>query len=381
VYVAYGLPYPNQRAIHHTAQLVNSPWVTPTASASANLVIGQSPGGVDDLGREIAPRDMFGYRITDPTVAGPKVKVGLVGGVHANETLGNFALEGLVNFLVSDDLAAAILRKYADFYVYPMANPDGRFAGYNRSTVEHESLDPNRAWDPPNYGGLDDIKLVGDALLADTGGGVDYFIDFHSTVVGKSGHYANIPFDAWSDPFWLAFLQREPTVATQGAALVDLTGVRFGRVELGAQFTATFETQFIAGENIDRFHTLGENLGRAWREVLATPADFNFDGTLDGEDWLLLLAGAESDLSDLSPVEAYAHGDLDGDGLNNVIDFGLFKTAYESAHGVGSFAQLFVNVPEPAALLLFVLGTSAAGVACRYRTPRPGTPAEAEITS
>ena len=60
----------------------------------------------------------------------------LVGGVHANETLGNFTLEGLVDFLVSDDLEAAQLRRYAEFYVYPMANPDGRYAGYNRSTVQ-----------------------------------------------------------------------------------------------------------------------------------------------------------------------------------------------------------------------------------------------------
>ena len=92
-------------------------------------------------------------------------------GVHANETLGNFTLEGLVDFLVSDDLEAAQLRRYAEFYVYPMANPDGRFAGYNRSTVQRVNVDPNRAWNPPNY--FDPDERVAAAVGHCRGGRVD----------------------------------------------------------------------------------------------------------------------------------------------------------------------------------------------------------------
>ena len=142
VWVAYGLPYPASRVASHTAQLVTNPWVSPTTSGNSALVIGQSPGGIDDLGRSIAPQDMFGYKISDLSEPGPKKKIALVSGVHSNETLGNYTLEGLVDFLVSDEWEAAVLRRYADFYVYPLANPDGRFAGYNRSTVQRESPRP-----------------------------------------------------------------------------------------------------------------------------------------------------------------------------------------------------------------------------------------------
>lgn len=356
VYVAYGLPYSYGRVVSHTAQVATSPWVTSTISGNASLVIGQSPGGIDDLGRVVAARDMFGYKITDTSTSAPKKKIALTSGVHANETLGNFTLEGLVNFLLSDDLQASILRKYADFYVYPMANPDGRFAGYNRSTVQHVTFDPNRFWQSPNYNGMSDIKVVGDALLADTAADVDYFIDLHSTVVGTDGHFGYLHPDYQADPFWLSFLQLEPSVNTNNASLIDLTAQKFGRDELNAEFTMTLETQYIAGENVSRFHTMGENIGLAFEQVLSMFADLDFDGELDEQDWLLFIAGSETNLSGLTPIEAYQAGDLDGDGKNSIADFGLFKDAYIVANGLSGFESLFIQVPEPSTFVFVLLG-------------------------
>ncbi|MGI9429892.1 MAG: M14-type cytosolic carboxypeptidase [Bythopirellula sp.] len=359
VYVAYGLPYSYGRMTSHTSQLVSSPWVSPTGSGNSSLVIGQSPGGTDDLGRAIAARDMFGYKITDSSVTGPKQKIAVISGVHSNETLGNYTLEGLVNFLTGDDFEAAQLRRQAEFYVYPMANPDGRFAGYNRSTVQQESDDPNRFWDSPLYGFMSDIKEVGDALLADTGGDVDYFIDFHSTVVGKDGHYAFVHPDFQSDPFWLNLLQLDPSVSTRNASLVSLTAAKFGRDELNAEFSITFETQFIGGENIDRFHDLGNDVGLAFNQVFRVFADLNFDGQLDEQDWLQFIAGAETDLSGLSSIDAYSAGDLDGDGVNSIVDFGLFKDAFVATHGLAGFVELLAPIPEPSTTTLLLIALAS----------------------
>ena len=329
------------------------------------MVIGQSPGGVDDLGRVIAPRDMYAYKITDPEATGPKVKIALNSGTHANETLGNYNLEGLVNFLVSDELDAAILRREAEFYVYPMANPDGRFAGYNRSTVQVPEEDPNRFWDPPSYGGMSDIALVGNAMKADTGSNVDYFIDFHSTVNGKSGHYGNLLPGYNIDPFWVRLTQLDSSIMTNGASGVDYTGLKFGRDELNAEFSITFETEFIADENVDRFLSLGRNFGLAWAQVLHIYVDdINLDGVVDEQDWLQFIDGAERDLSGLSEAEAYAFGDLDGDGVNSYLDFGIFIDNFEMANGAGSFAAMLAGkVPEPSSAGLAMLGALLVG--CR----------------
>jgi hypothetical protein len=296
---------------------------------------------------------MFGFKITDGASTTTKAKVVLVGGVHANETLGSFTLEGLLDFLTGDTLEAGVLRRQAEFYVYPMANPDGRFAGYNRSTVQRESLDPNRYWVPPNYNGLDDIEVVGDAMLLDTGANANYLIDFHSDVAGKTGHYGNVLPQWQSNSLWLNLLALEPSVDTNNALLEDDTTAKFGRDRLGADFSITFETQFLPDENIDRFLRLGENWGHAFFRTLNVFADMNLDGRLDAADWPLFIGNSETDLTGLSPAEKYLRGDLDADGVNSYLDFGLFKTAYEQTHGPGSF-EAMLAVPEPAAAVLML---------------------------
>jgi hypothetical protein len=267
VYVAYGLPYPYRRVVEHTKRIASSPWVHPTKSSDESLILGQSPGGIDDMDREIRPRNIYGYRISDETAGGPKSRVVLVGGVHANESLASFVLEGLVEFLISDAVEARQLRRRCEFFVYPMVNPDGRRAGFNRSTVQYSSRRPNRNWKPPKYGGLDDIRLVGEALRTDVGE-AEILIDFHSDSVGKSGHYAYV-LPEWQDhPLWRNFQALEPEVQTRDAKLVDRTTARFGRDELGAEFSITFETQFVAGEHADRFLEMGANWGRALHRTL-----------------------------------------------------------------------------------------------------------------
>ena len=41
-------------------------------------------------------------------------------------------------------------------------------------------------------------------------------------------------------------------------------------------------------------------------------------------------------------------GDLNGDFRNDHADFALFKAAFESTNGAGSFAAIVIGVPEPA---------------------------------
>lgn len=355
VYVAYGVPYSFDRAAKHTAEISASPWVSPTATGGSDLVVGQSPGGIDDLGRTIPQQDLFGYRITDPEADGLKAKIVLAGGVHSNETLGNHTLEAMIDYLVGDTLDAALLRRRAEFYVYPMVNPDGRLAGYNRGTVEDVDRDPNRSWDPPNYDGQTEIQAIGEAMIADTGGGIDFFIDFHSTVQKDGEHFSYLDIDRnfHLNPFWQRLLELEPTVDTLDASLINDTAAKFGLFELDAGFTMTFETRFLAGENEDRFEALGENFGQAFADILATPfGDLDFSGSVGPEDWLILSENAQTNTPGLSAIDAYAVGDLNLDGANDVLDFVLFKDAYIDANGASAFTRLVAGVPEPCSLVL-----------------------------
>ena len=96
-------------------------------------------------------------------------------------------------------------------------------------------------------------------------------------------------------------------------------------------------------------------------------ADLNSDGALDLLDWQLFQEGAETELSGLTAMEAYQSGDLDGDGVNGIADFGLFKDAFIAANGPAAFQSLFVQVPEPAALSLLLAALAASPTRPRRR--------------
>lgn len=273
VFVAYGLPYPLMDAVSLVESARASEHVSPTASGDSMLVIGQTAGGTDDLGRDIGPHDLHGFVITDSSAAGPKAKVVLSGGVHANETTGSHALHGLVEWLLGADAEAAALRRAAEIYVYPMVNPDGRFAGYNRHTVQAVSEDPNREWDSGRWGNNQEVRIVAQAMVADTGGDVDYFLDFHSTV-GTGAHYAYLDMDGnftgrdmRTDPFWTSLQSRDPLAARDGT-YVARTAMRWGVTALDAEFSSTVEMYFRPDENVERYRALGEAMGRALGDAL-----------------------------------------------------------------------------------------------------------------
>lgn len=85
--------------------------------------------------------------------------------------------------------------------------------------------------------------------------------------------------------------------------------------------------------------------------------DLNFDSIIDVDDWSILIANAETDLSAFTVEQAYQHGDLDADGAISVLDFTIFKHAYNAANPSVSFEAMIAGIPEPGALTLACLAT------------------------
>ncbi len=84
--------------------------------------------------------------------------------------------------------------------------------------------------------------------------------------------------------------------------------------------------------------------------------DLDFDGQLAAADWLIFASFAESDMAGLSLAQSYQRGDLDGDGNNNVFDFGIFQDAFNTLNGPGSFDEMLASLPEPGTLTMTWLG-------------------------
>ncbi len=97
-------------------------------------------------------------------------------------------------------------------------------------------------------------------------------------------------------------------------------------------------------------------------------ADLDFSGgTIDAADWLAFRSGQGVDLSSETMMGAYAKGDLDFDGDNDLADFLHFQTIFNAANGSGALATLLA-VPEPSSSMLAVL--SLVGFAGVYRRRR-----------
>lgn len=307
VWLAYGLPYPWAATEAHMDKVAASPWVSPTPSADPNFVLGLSNDGtLTDLGRPVPRLPVYGYLISDPT-PGPREVVVITTGNHPNETTGSYTFEGMIDFILSEDPRAVTMRQLADFYVYPNSNPDGRWAGHARTSVENPNVDHNRDWDDPV--GYTELEILTAAMKADTNSDADWFFDFHSwnnpTDIGCYIYAEQIDSD-----FVVALQAYEPMMGILlGSSPPDSPGVARHWANspqgLNAPYTFTPESGFLPGWQPSRYELQGEHYALALYEALVSqecdapnpPGEVvfidNFDDGLAAEDWELYTSSSD----------------------------------------------------------------------------------------
>jgi len=269
--ISYSIPYPVARTAAHTRRVGKSRWVSATPSANADFVIAYTPGTAeggytDELGREIPPLELLGYQITDPSVpADEKMNAVFMSGNHSAEATAHWTLEGVVDFLISEDPRAAELRREIVFHVYPQVNPEGRWAGYNRASPEHPRLNHNRDWvDFRNTS----ARIIDQAIRADTDGSAVLFIDFHSH---RDGLYAIWDFEGGEKEPFFAALQRYRPELEFTVFTTPRSASAWGKREetIHAKYSFTSETGFNPGWTRDDYRALGRDYGIAFFDILS----------------------------------------------------------------------------------------------------------------
>ena len=68
--------------------------------------------------------------------------------INPGETNSSYIMEEIIDFLISDNLAAQCLREKFVFKIIPMINPDGVIAGNSKCSLA--GIDLNHQWQSPN---------------------------------------------------------------------------------------------------------------------------------------------------------------------------------------------------------------------------------------
>ena len=125
--------------------------------------------------------------LTDPSYPNDeKLGVWMISRQHASELPGWYVMQGLINWLLSDDPEAMAVMQHMIFNVIPMMNPDGVYAGkYRTNSLD---IDLNRQWDNADPDTEPSVYAVVDLVEQWVNEGKDFslFLDFHSTRSGRT---------------------------------------------------------------------------------------------------------------------------------------------------------------------------------------------------
>jgi hypothetical protein len=131
------------------------------------------------------PVDMV--QLTDPSYPDTtKLGVWLISRQHASELPGWYVLQGLMNWLLSNDPHAIEVMKHMIFNIVPLMNPDGVYLGKYRTTSLN--IDLNRQWNNANQATEPSVYAVTQQVNSwvNSGKNFSYFNDFHSTKNGTT---------------------------------------------------------------------------------------------------------------------------------------------------------------------------------------------------
>jgi hypothetical protein len=284
-------------------ELKSSPWVQPTTSANPTTLVVHTLPQYTQSGKPTIPAlPIYGFNVTDPTALGPKVNIGVLGGVHAREQAASYVLESFLRTLVSDTPEMAALRQKANIYVYPQMNPQARYAynlpgnPYNvqRGDMAHpgtgDANDLNRHWENPTS--WPQTQAIQTVMKADAGS-VDLFLDFHGRSYTAAELTSRTPYESYKQiwtstdnfdsPYALAVVARDPAIQLWEATAnpAAMTASRWAESSIGLNADFGYALEVARDMSLSVYEGVGTTHAYAlYDTVVPEPAGFVLIGTL-----------------------------------------------------------------------------------------------------
>jgi len=97
---------------------------------------------IDSIGQSVEGRPLQLLHITDESGKAKK-RIWIHGRIHPSETPSSYLLDAIISKLLDDSSFSAELRQKAEFFILPIANPDGVAKGLSRSNADGVNLEIN----------------------------------------------------------------------------------------------------------------------------------------------------------------------------------------------------------------------------------------------
>lgn len=285
VYFSHGYPYTYSNLLNLTNSISLYPYVQ-----ISNLT--SSSGG----------RAVKLIRITEPCVSDSgKYLIWIIGRSHSMEHHSNYIIEGMINFLVSNNIKADLLRRQAIVYIVPVMDVDNAATG--GTGKDQLPVDFNRDWDSPSYWPA--VNAVKQKLAETTAlNPLKIFLDSHNPFPGSSGtnerlwyysHYSSGPKSINLDFHRKLYFEnagyiidRQPMYATAGQTAAAYVDSVYPEIE----YAGALETGWVnRTDNVEwtvpLYKLHGEMLGKTYNDYLSNllrPGDIILDNndTLNG---------------------------------------------------------------------------------------------------
>jgi len=247
--------------------------------------------------------DLLSIASPDPPPCGGKKKVVyMTARIHPGETPASFVMHGIIDFLTSPDPVAMILRRYIEFRLVPMLNPDGVFTGNYRCNPL--GIDLNRYWADDGEWACPELNAVKNqcaelALSSDKE--LAMFIDIHAHSTNLNAFcFANMtssdPKELEKEVHFLRLLDLTAREFSLSASrfCMDASKAGTGRRALQDLLSGitgakcyTLETSFFAYQSFGSqpvpftqpsYVELGRNVGRTFIEYFKLPKPHSREG-------------------------------------------------------------------------------------------------------
>lgn len=273
VYVAMNFPWPIAYTAAWIATISGNAYVSePPSSSGAGFVFhtrsATTNGATAGVGDVIPAQPLYSLKISSGGLApdgAAKRKMVLMAGMHAAEDVGNYILQGAVEFLVSADAQAATVRSWFDVFVYPMVASAGRAGGGQRLDFENANKlkDVNREWAGTL---LETIEAHKTAIAADAGATVHVTFDFHGTHYQEAYDYHIGPTQATWTTAIRTYIPGHPINDLSGTAG---TSARWAVDNKGTEYAITPEHPYQTTLNLTSLLAYGANHMRAVAKLAA----------------------------------------------------------------------------------------------------------------